>query len=88
MDEGSGKKIRRKKGNKKSRQESDIELGAETTSDTTGGKKDDVWIEQENVTDEKLKKREKNRKENVNYFFLQFTHLYNEIKFLKSFCFF
>ena len=64
MDEGSEKKIRRKKGNKKSRQESDLELGAEATSDTTRGEKDDVWIEQENVTDEKLKKREKNRKEN------------------------
>ena len=76
MDEVSEKKVRRKIRNKKSRPESsDVELGAETASDAkveqmiSSDSKDDVWIEKENVADDKELRRGKNMKESVNYFY-------------------
>ena len=75
MDEVSEKKVRRKNRNKKSRYESDLELGGETASDakvehiTSSDTKDDVWIEKENVAEDKELRRGKNVKESVNYFY-------------------
>ena len=75
MDEVSEKKGRRKSRSKKTRHESDLELGAETASDAkvehiiSSNTKDDVWIEKENVADEKELGRGKNMKESVNYFY-------------------
>ena len=75
MDEVSEKKGRRKSRSKKTRHESDLELGAETASDAkvehiiSSDTKDDVWIEKENVADDKEVRRGKNMKESVNYFY-------------------
>ena len=74
MDEVSEKKVRRKNRSKKSRHESDLELGAEIASDAkvehiiSSDTKDDVWIEKENDADDKDLRRGKNMKESVNYF--------------------
>ena len=75
MEEVSEKKVRRKNRSKKSRHESDLELGAETASDAkvehiiSSNTKDDVWIEKENDADDKDLRRGKNMKESVNYFY-------------------
>ena len=75
MDEVSEKKVRRKNRSKKSRHESDLELGAEIASDAkvehiiSSDTKDDVWIEKENDADNKDLRRGKNMKESVNYFY-------------------
>ena len=75
MDEVSEKKVRRKNRNKKGRHESDLELGTETVSDAkiepiiSSDSKDDVWIEKENVSDDKELRRGKKVKESVNYLY-------------------